>query len=168
MTNAASTHIVVTVDEPEIAPEVVQVVRRLASPAGSEVTLLRVLVPATEGVSASHDVGPMVDLAERRARAELDRAGRALDGLPVRPEVVVGRDAAREILAWLYAHAVDLVVMAARDRRGLRHFLTRGVLESVRSASPVPVLAVYAPRVRPRGRILVHPAAMGNATVRAS
>src|SRR3712207_8424241 len=46
-------------------------------------------------------------------------------GLPVRPEVAVGRDAAREILAWLYAHAVDLVVMAARERRGLRHFLTR-------------------------------------------
>jgi hypothetical protein len=110
MTHAASTRLVFSLDEPEIAPEVAHVVGRRASSAGAEVTLLRVLVPAKgDSVVVPNDVGPLVDLAECRARAELRRAVRAVDGV-----------------------------------------------------------AVHARGERARGRIVVHPAASGHPTARAS
>ena len=162
MTASTVTRIVVTLDQPEIAPEVARVVQRLASPAGAEVTLLRVLVPAhSSDTQFGGDLGPLVDLAERRARAELARAGRALDGLSVRPEVIVGADRAREILTWLRGHAVDWVVMTAHERRGFRRLFGRSVAETVRAASPAPVIAVHAARAWPPGRLILHPAARG-------
>ena len=166
MAQSTITRIVVTLDKPEIAPEVARVVQRLASSAGGEVTLLRVLVPAGgERPRPAGDLAPLVDLAERRARAELVQAGRALDGLAVRPEVIVGRDRAGEILAWLRAHAADWVVMGARERHGLRQLFFRSVVQTVRAGSPTPVIAVYPAGGRQPGRILSHPAALGGRAV---
>jgi nucleotide-binding universal stress UspA family protein len=162
MAHAHSTHILVTLDEPAIAPEVAHVVQHLASPAGADVTLLRVLVPARDDLAApTGDIVPLLDLAEHRARVQLVHAGAALQDVRIRPEVIVGRDVAREILLWLSEHAVDWVVMAARDRRGLRRLFGRGVIETVRAASPAPVLSVHPARTRRQGRIIIHPAAFG-------
>jgi nucleotide-binding universal stress UspA family protein len=96
------------------------------------------------------ELSPELTLQLRiQATRKLDQvlACTELRGIDVRPIVRHGR-AAAELLQLAQEHAIELVVMGTRSRRGLNHWFGASVAEQLAASAPCPVLAV-GPLARP-------------------
>lgn len=103
---------------------------------GVEYTLLRVVTTGGGTVRASlprrgGDPGSRVQRATVEATLGARARELAARGLVVRPQVVVGDDAAEAILSYAAEHDFDLVAMATRSRGGLERLLLGSVADRV-------------------------------------
>ncbi len=134
--------ILVTLDGSDLAMQALPVAGKVAALLGARVRLLRVIAPVASGDPPQGDLSALVDLEERRAREDLQRHARALDGVPVDVTVRVSSDPAQEIVRHLRESPVDFVVMATHGHGGLRQMVTGSVTEAVLRSGLAPVVAV--------------------------
>ena len=135
--------ILIPLDGSQRAEAALPVAARLAHDLRAEVVLVRVVPPPRAALARSAgDLLPAVDLAEWEATAELRRYGAMLEGRPVTHVVLVGRDPAAEMTAWLGAHPVDLVVLATGERPALPRLFRRGIEEALVRSGLAPVVLV--------------------------
>jgi nucleotide-binding universal stress UspA family protein len=136
--------IVVTLDGSQHAEAALPVAARLAAGLRADVTLLRVVPPPPLSTSNSPGGEPLllVDLEERRADAALAENEAELSGLLVDRVVLVSRQPAEAIIAYLVDNPPDLIVMATHGYSGLRHLLAGSVTEAVMRSGVAPVVAV--------------------------
>jgi len=69
-----------------------------------------------------------------------------LKKVPIVTRRVVLGSVAKQIVAVAEEENTDLIIMAPRRHRGLRHFLSGGITDRVTRLSPCPVLSITAPR----------------------
>jgi universal stress protein A len=69
-----------------------------------------------------------------------------LKRVPIVTRRVVLGSVAKQIVAVAEEENTDLIIMAPRRHRGLRHFLSGGITDRVTRLSPCPVLSITAPR----------------------
>ena len=122
---------------------------RLAAGLGARVTQLSVVPPPGEGRECPlrGDLLPPVDLEELHAAEALRVHAAAFPGSSVERVVLVGRDPAEEIIAYLRGHPVDSIVMATHGRSGLRQLVAGSVTDAVVRSGLAPVVAVGPPAV---------------------
>ena len=108
-------------------------------------------MPVGDVVVTPEDLGAMA-LAEieNRTNAWRDEAAR-LAGRPVRSTVVPG-DAAAEIVRLAREHALDVLVLGTRDRKGLKRLFLGSVAEHVVRDAPCAVLIVRREPAQGRAR----------------
>ena len=82
-----------------------------------------------------------LDLA-RFVEPQLQRLKR----VPIVTRRVVLGSVAKQIVAVAQEENTDLIIMAPRRHRGLRHFLSGAITDQVTRLSPCPVLSITAPR----------------------
>ena len=134
--------ILVTLDGSARDATAVAEAKQLAAGMRPEVVLLRVIKPPRGFSSPAADLLPPVDIAERRADAELRRHEVAFPGLRVTRVVLVGNSAAKEITDWLRWNPVDYVVMATRGHGRLFRLFVDSVAGAVQRRSAAPVIIV--------------------------
>jgi nucleotide-binding universal stress UspA family protein len=81
----------------------------------------------------------VIEGAEKRLYEFADEFFKELQG--TRTQVVAG-DPSEEILAYINAHTIDLVVMGTHGRKGIDKVIFGSVAERVVKSSPVPVMVV--------------------------
>jgi nucleotide-binding universal stress UspA family protein len=133
----------VTLDGSKLADAAIPVAAQLAAGLRAEVILLRVIPPAEGHPAGTWDLPPVIDLEERRAYEELHgHETSSFAGLHTTSVVMVSAHPAEEIIRWVRAHPVDLIVMATHGHGGLRHLIAGSVTEAVLRSGGVPVIAV--------------------------
>lgn len=136
--------ILVPHDFSERSQAALEVAAAWARALGAEVHLLHVVEPVVYPDFYAVDLLPqeMMERVKIRSLRSLREAGAAhLEGVPFRPEVLVGR-AAATIVDEAAGDEVDLVVMGTHGLTGLEHVLLGSVAEAVAHRSPTPVLIV--------------------------
>lgn len=143
--------ILVPLDGSPLAESVIDYVERIADPARTTVTLLRVVAPVNPASlvrldeSAAHRM-----IGEQRAKAEqyLERIRARLKRRRIAARTVVrAGDPAAIIVDRARAEGVDLIALSTHGRTGLRRLLMGSVAEAVLRKSSVPVVLA-----RGRGR----------------
>jgi nucleotide-binding universal stress UspA family protein len=121
----------------------------LARAAGAELLLLHALEePFMGGASASGYQAPIAQQYEMIVRKKLDDAASSLRLLsPVRPLLVHG-SADDAIAHAATQHGADVIVMGARQRKGVARILGDSMTERVMRRSRVPVVRVSPSEVR--------------------
>jgi len=95
----------------------------------------------------AEDRSQAIEAARTLAAAEIRAmAARHVGGYPVTPHVVVGSEAAHEIVKLASVIGADLIAIGAHGRGGVSHALLGSVAEAVVREAAVPVLLV-GPRV---------------------
>jgi len=140
-------------DLSESAAKIVPFVKSLASRYDARVHLLFVArvfdyftsmyVPHP---SVSQFEKEVIEGAEKRLYEFADENFAAVAG--TRTQVVAG-DPSEEILGYIAAHGIDLVVMGTHGRKGLDKVIFGSVAERVVKSSPVPVMVVNPFKVEP-------------------
>lgn len=134
------------VDLSETSPHISAYVRLMATQFEAEIHLLFVarVFGYFSGIYVPH---PSIDTFEREI---VTGAGKRLDEFRseffaafqnVQAAVVAG-DASEEILAYIDAQGIDLLIMGTHGRKGLEKVLFGSVAERVVKSSPVPVLVI--------------------------
>jgi nucleotide-binding universal stress UspA family protein len=113
--------------------------------AGVEYTLLRVVTTGGGTVRAAlphrgEDPGSRVQRATVQSALGTKAKELVARGVEVRPQVVVGDDAAEAILRHATEHRFDLVAMATRSRGGLERLLLGSVADRVLQAAETALL----------------------------
>jgi len=135
--------VLVATDISETSPELITTAGIAAQKLGAELTVLHVFNPETYAKLLG-ETGMPIDQYVGYLRAELrDQVAASCDAVPVRIEVVEGRDIARAILAAASRNAASLIVIGTRARTGLAALLGR-VAETVLRHATCPVLVVPA------------------------
>jgi universal stress protein E len=141
---------------PEEGPEdprnarVVEVAARIAQAERSSVTLLHAWTAFAEtkvrGQAANDDFAMYLDTTRRRAERQLEtQAARSRTGLrPIRVDLRRG-EPEHVIPEYVVAHGVDVLVVGASTRRGIRGRLFRCMAERLLGAVPCFVVAVKHP-----------------------
>jgi nucleotide-binding universal stress UspA family protein len=134
------------VDLSEASAKIVPYLKSLASHYGARVHLLFVArvfdyftsmyVPHP---SVSQFEKEVLEGAEKRLYEFADESFKDLPG--IKTQVVAG-DPSEEILGYIAAHGIDLVVMGTHGRKGLDKVIFGSVAERVVKSSPVPVMVV--------------------------
>jgi len=140
-------------DLSESAAKIVPFVKSLASRYDARVHLLFVArvfdyftsmyVPHP---SVSQFEKEVIEGAEKRLYEFADENFAAVAG--TKTQVVAG-DPSEEILSYIAAHGIDLVVMGTHGRKGLDKVIFGSVAERVVKSSPVPVMVVNPFKVEP-------------------
>jgi nucleotide-binding universal stress UspA family protein len=81
----------------------------------------------------------VIEGAEKRLYEFADENFAAVPGTKIK---VVAGDPSEEILSYIAAHGIDLVVMGTHGRKGLDKVIFGSVAERVVKSSPVPVMVV--------------------------
>jgi nucleotide-binding universal stress UspA family protein len=146
-------HVLVPVDQSEVAEEVLACAVALGEPGVTRFTLLRVVPPtllsghelATHGAHADP-----ADLEEARSLAELNTIAGVMRarGIPIEAQVVRHPQPARGILEYAGDHGIDAIAMATRGREGLSRLLLGSVTDKVLRGTTLPIL-LYGPQGRP-------------------
>ncbi|HYT53098.1 MAG TPA: universal stress protein [Verrucomicrobiae bacterium] len=76
----------------------------------------------------------------------LEQQLQQLRRVPMVTRRVVLGSVAKQIVAVAEEESTDLIIMAPRRHRGLRHFLNGGITDRVTRLSPCPVLSITAPQ----------------------
>lgn len=151
ITTDTSPRIVVPLDGSALAETALPLAAKVAADRKTQVILLRVIAPPSQVPSElAADLGPLVDLAERRAAEALRTYASSFPGRLVVPVVLVGAHPAAAIIEWLRDHPVDAVIMATHGRRPLWRWLVGSVSETVRRNGLAPVIVVSPRRRQPR------------------
>ncbi len=138
--------ILVPLDGSKLAEGVLPHVQALAKGLGSEVVLIRAVMPLSTGATAA--VG--LEAAAEAAKAERDQARSHLhsvvqrlkaEGLSVRAEVVEG-EAGDAIIDYSRRHEMDLIAMSTHGRGGLRRLVYGSVADHVLRHAGTPVLLI--------------------------
>ncbi|MBW1888710.1 MAG: universal stress protein [Deltaproteobacteria bacterium] len=139
------------VDFSEVTPKIVPWVSTIAEQFGAKIHLLFV-VRKLEHFSEI-DVAPVViqdfeAAVIRGAEKNMEEFANThlKEKLAYKTEVVLG-DAAEEIINYIKAEGIDLVIMGTHGRKGLNRILFGSVADRVIKISPVPVLSINPYRV---------------------
>jgi nucleotide-binding universal stress UspA family protein len=144
--------ILVPLDGSALAQQALPVAAELARATGSELVLLRVVLPFDTVVPALSPLGRPISVAAELvseelegARQQLWLAAQTLDhgDLQVTPIVETGYAADTIVDAALHPHA-DLIVMATHGRSGVKRWALGSVADKVLHAAKAPVLLVRA------------------------
>ncbi len=93
-----------------------------------------------DNFGAGH-IEALIKLSEKSARQQLDQVCQQyMEGCPLYAKHIAVGDPAQEILNFITAKKMDLVVMATRGEKG--HFQFGSVCEKVMKNSPVPVITI--------------------------
>ena len=134
-------HILVPLDESELAESALQHAEALARCLGARLTLIAI-VPFDEGPEGVTNVA--LEARRKDLRAYLDsRCARLAAGTSCHVSVREG-EVAEEIAHYAEGHEVDLIVMATSGKRGLARWVHGSVADNVLARAPVPVLIVRA------------------------
>jgi len=142
--------ILVPLDGSELAECALGHVRAIAESGGvDEVVLLSVYDPPFQagGVKSYIAAEHVIEAEERLeadARGALNRAADKLrkEGITVRAELIIGTDAAAEILKFAEANKTDLIIISTHGRSGVSGWVFGSVADRVVHRSNVPVLMV--------------------------
>jgi nucleotide-binding universal stress UspA family protein len=139
------------VDFSEVSPKIAPWVRMVAERFEAEIHFLFV----ARGLSYFSDVY-VTPVSIENFEGEIVKGGETkmnefvethFDKYPAtRPKVLLG-DAAHEILKYILAEGIDLVIMGTHGRKGLERILTGSVADRVIKMSPVPVLSINPHRI---------------------
>ena len=142
--------VLVPLDGSEFAEQALQPALTIAEKCGSEVIVLRVVVPdelvmVSPTLSAAYpkvvDEAAKRDWEEAEAYIESIRARWADAKVPLRTEVISGAPPER-ILDVAQADGADLIVMSTHGRAGLSRLVYGSVAEAVLRGGRVPVLLI--------------------------
>jgi nucleotide-binding universal stress UspA family protein len=134
-------HILVPLDESDLAESALQHAEALARCLGAKLTLIAImpLGDESEGINSAALEARRTDL-----RTYLDsRCARLEEGMSCHASVREG-DVAEEIAHYAEGHEVDLIVMATSGKQGLARWVHGSVADNVLARAPVPVLIVRA------------------------
>lgn len=118
---------------------------------GAAATLAKVyhstihLVHEVESLTPHHE-SPRLEARSASGHERLQKTLRdelnhpALQGVPVRPHLLLGRPGEHSLTDFARVEKMDLVIMAANARAKIRHLLPGGFTQKVIRHSPVPVL----------------------------
>lgn len=138
-------HIVVPLDGSSIAEQILPEVVALAKVEGSELTLLRVVVPRTSSQKAIADENtPWWDQDVAAAEAYLFRTADKLreDGFRAKIDVVIGENIAQSIADYAARESADLVAIATHGRGGFSRALRGSVADVVTRTSRTSMLVL--------------------------
>ncbi|MFW6200985.1 MAG: universal stress protein [Gemmatimonadota bacterium] len=141
--------ILLPLDGSDLSRQILVPVRRLARALEAEVSLVRVVPPATAGArdAARETAGT--------ASAELRAVARELEGhgIATTARVIAHEEPARGILEETTSGDIDLIAMATHGRSGLKRFVLGSCAEAVLRSATAPVLMYRpdAPRAEPGG-----------------
>lgn len=147
----AFNRIIVALDGSSAAEQILPAVVALAKVEGSEVTLLRVVVPRTSSQKAvANECTPWWDKDVAAAEAYLFRMAARLreDGLRTTTDVVISENVAQSIADYAARESADLVAIATHGRGGLSRALAGSVADAVTRTSHTSLLAL-----RPAGQV---------------
>ncbi len=146
-------HILVPLDGSLLSEQILPHAIWLGRLVGARYTLLRVIEPVVRGFMVN-GVEPVVDveaqeLAWQQASEDVERIAARLrgEGLPVVPEVRVGRPVA-EILECAAEREADLIAMSTHGHGGLTRLILGSVTDKVLRSASVPVLVFRPPETR--------------------
>jgi nucleotide-binding universal stress UspA family protein len=144
-------HILVATDLSKDALACSAPVTGLARTLGARITLLHV-VEGHDAIPHGAPLAPPIEepappqeVEEAMARLEERRSAYG-EGVELSLDVVVGGDAAKEIVEYAEAQDVDLIAVATHGRTGFRHMVLGSVAEAVVRHSKVPVLVLPRPK----------------------
>jgi nucleotide-binding universal stress UspA family protein len=145
-------HVLVPLDGSPLAEQILGPAVSLGSLTRADYTLLRVVPPPMFGVydAGGFAISPVEEpsLEEQRSHAEayLDKVAERLraKSLPVRTQVIVGRQPSEAILEEAQTQAIDLIALATHGLQGLQRLLLGSVADKVIRGASIPVL-VYRP-----------------------
>jgi nucleotide-binding universal stress UspA family protein len=135
-------------DDPRDA-RIVEVASRIAQAERSSVTLLHAWTAFAEtkvrGQAADEDFAMYLDTTRRRAERHLvTLAARSCTRLPIRVDLRRG-EPEHVIPEYVLAHGVDVLVVGAGTRTGIRRRLFRSMAERLLETLPCSVVAVKLP-----------------------
>jgi nucleotide-binding universal stress UspA family protein len=165
-------HILIPIDGSQFSQKVLPHIDLLCSPQSYRLTLLYVAKEVTSYDIPRRDEGPWdnVSAASRiesvtyeeqpvyasqieesvrdRVETDLVPVKRALTeaGFEVNIVVHFEKDAVEEIVRFAEQGNVDLVAMATRGRKGLRHRIVGGIFQQVLQQIHIPMLVIHPPR----------------------
>ncbi len=145
--------ILVPLDFSDYTDEIVNVAVQIGGKFGSTIHLLHVIpnmdyfTPYESFLSTESLVTIQRDI-EREVARDMDEVVKNIKDLPVTKAIHTGV-VSLEIVDYLRAEKMDLVVMGTHGRGGLEHILIGSVAEKVVRKSPCPVLTI-----RPAGKQL--------------
>ena len=138
--------ILVPLDFSDYTDEIINVAIRIAEKFGSTIHLLHVIpnmdyfTPYESFLPAENLVGIQRDI-EREVGKDLETVVKKIRDIPVVKAIHTGV-AFLEIIDYVRAENIDLVVMGTHGRGALEHILLGSVAEKVVRRSPCPVLTV--------------------------
>ncbi len=139
-------HVLIPLDESEVAEQVLEPALALGTLTGADHTLLRVIPWAPDhalGYPGPVPQRPLADRQQGEAWTYLRRVAGRLGGRTrsVRPCLVFDQEpTARAILRYAQSHDADLIALATRGRGGLARLFQGSVAERVVQGASVPVL----------------------------
>jgi nucleotide-binding universal stress UspA family protein len=140
------------IDLSDVSPKMVPFVKSIADKFGSEIHMLfvvRIFEHFTAMYVPDISIGKleqaMVHGSERKMEEFI--AAHFKEGRVTKAGVVMG-DPAEEIVNYVNANAIDMVVMGTHGRKGLEKVFFGSVAEKVVKTSPVPVLTINPYRER--------------------
>lgn len=138
--------ILVPLDFSDYTDEIITVAVRIAEKFGSAIHLLHVIpnmdyfTPYESFLSTENLVNVQRDI-EREVGKDMEARAKSIKDIPVTKVIHTGA-AFLEIIDYVRAEKIDLVVMGTHGRGGLEHILIGSVAEKVVRKSPCPVLTV--------------------------
>lgn len=148
-------NILVPLDGSELSEQALPVARGLAQQFGSTVHIIHVVTTADELGAGRHVESPQiaeieVEQARRLTQSRVDRGAAYVEqvqsqlkeaGIKIDDRVAVGQgDPANQIVDYIKANGINLVVMTSHGRGGLRRLLVGSVTDRVMRSCEVPVL----------------------------
>jgi nucleotide-binding universal stress UspA family protein len=145
------THLLVTLDGSARAETVITHAIDIGRTMGAQITLLRVIDPASSGwgergaIGKSPSESTIRSLYVEQAQAYLQRVANQMEksGLSVKTVVREGQPA-RQIVATAREVEADGIAMATQSRRGLNKLMFGSVAEAVLHEANVPILLLRA------------------------
>ncbi len=141
--------IVVGIDFSTHSQRAIRAALDLAQPGGSTVVLVNVVPTLVEqGRAAVHSRDDSMHgdstapTLEHTLKAQAEQLKAAHPGVNVDYGVVVGSDAAAELVKYVKTWGGDLIVVGSAGRKGLDRILVGSIAAEVVQTSPVPVLIV--------------------------
>jgi nucleotide-binding universal stress UspA family protein len=136
--------ILVPVDFSEHSAEALRQAREIAARCNAELHLVTVAEPWPPSSSVDAEVYPLyrdyVMQAQAAAKAQLDAlAGTVAGSTRVQHSTLIG-NVQQELIRYIEANAIDLVVLGTHGRTGLSHWFMGSVAEKVARFAPCSVL----------------------------
>ena len=143
-------HIMIPLDGSPLAEAALPYALELANKFGSKLTLVRVLLPASQRftqLGSSQDVQVMLELHKKEQEASTrylqDMQGSlSKQGFDVAARVIEGIPVADHIIDEAHSMGVDTIVMSTHGRTGVGRLLFGSVAENVLRQADMPVLLV--------------------------
>ncbi len=148
--------ILVPLDFSDYTEEIMNVATRVAQKFSSTIHLLHVIpnmdyfTPYESFLSAENLISVQRDI-EREVERDMAEVAKNITNIPITKAIHTGV-AFLEIIDYVRAEKIDLVVMGTHGRGGLEHILIGSVAEKVVRKSPCPVLTI-----RPAGKQFTMP-----------